>query len=1461
MYPSLKCFHPISRQWFLSHFDTPTEAQVAAWPKIADREHLLVCAPTGSGKTLTAFFYAIDGLLSGRIRPGGVRILYVSPLKALNNDIRRNLLAPLDTLSLAFRDAGQKVPKIRVMTRSGDTPESERRRMSGSPPEILITTPESLNILLTSKRGAAILRGIETVILDEIHAVADNKRGTYLMTAVERLTRLSGEFQRIALSATVTPLETVARFVGGYIGDAPRRVQIVSPASKKRLSLSVQHADPIDSDEEDTQENPSWRGAAAQMASHITSNQSTLIFANSRRGVERLSRIINEICGTDAVYAHHGSLSKEIRLLVEERLKQGALQGVVATSSLELGIDIGHIDEVLMLESPLSVAATLQRLGRAGHGVGEESRGAMFVLYPQDALNAAIIAREVSKKQVEPIVPPAAPLDVLAQVILSTCAQERWSLDDLFTHLKNSDPYHRLKRRLFDLVVEMLSGRYAGDNIPSLRPRIQVDEATGTVKTLESATRLLYRSGGTIPDRGYYSVRHQETRSLIGELDEEFVWERKIGDVITLGVQSWRITEITYSDVLVAHYKTGGSQTPFWRCEERMSSAYFADLRSAFLETADQQVGTLAFFEALQADYLLDRSAATLVIDFLKAEKRALGVSLPHRHHVVVEKVAPGSHGEMAVTIIHTEWGGKVNRPFAIALQTALRADLDGTVQVMADDGAVAITMENDLDADLCLNRVTAENVVALVREGVEQTGLFGAVFRENAARALLILRAGFGKRTPLWLNRKRAKELREKTAAFTDFPINLETYRTVLQDEADLPALQAKLDELQSGRISVSVVRTHKPSPFAESLVYKLTNELMYDDDRLEEAASQTTDALIDAVLFSDALRPRIHGHLVDTLARKLKRLHEGYAPSTPLELIAWIEERRLIPRDEWRALLRAMRRDHGLDTSEICDAVAHRVVAVLPDPDAESFVTTVSALCDLERIFEFEGHIRDAEDPSHPAAAAANEALSSVRKKKKPNGDLIQFLREWLRFEGPLAIRKMSALLPIDYCRLKEALAVLRQEETVVVDQITDASPDAEVCHADIFRILLRMMRAASRQSLSLKSLRDLPGFMAAYQGLGAAEGMEAILESLFGYPAPPAFFEHEIFPARMRGYRKADLDALLAGSNLQWVGCRKEVIFSLAEDRILFYQAKDRTKKAETTLKSLFLNSDSHATLAALEKRTGIPGADLTKQLHALATKGMVNTRTFNLFRAGATDANTSPKGRPRFSKWKRGDIDANVYVPLTALVEMDDALDREGLDRERVRVLLGRYGVLFKALLDRELPELRWSALFKTLRLMELSQEIVGGYFFKGIPGIQFISQRALSMLQSSDDDAPIFWLNAKDPISLCGLGLKELDLPPRVAGTHLVYRGSTLMVVSKRHGKHLTVNADENDPRLPEYFTFIEVMLSRDVSPLPLLTIEKINGKDAAQSPYRPVLTGLFDASSTHRTLTLARRFG
>jgi ATP-dependent helicase Lhr and Lhr-like helicase len=1467
----LKQFHPLVARWFTERVGKPTGIQSRAWREIASGSHLLATAPTGSGKTLAAFLWAINQLITGAWQGGTLRVLYISPLKALNNDIRRNLLFPLQELEGYFEKAGQPFPRIRVMTRSGDTPADERRTLQRHPPEILITTPESLNIMLTAKSGNALFHGVRSVILDEIHAVAGSKRGTHLITAVERLTLACGEFQRIALSATVRPLEVVADFIGGFerlnrIGEAAyqkRPVKILRSDDAKRYAFTIECPKKLD-DEQD--EETLWRNLAAELKEIIRKNRSTLIFTKSRRVAEKITRHINE--GEDEIiaYSHHGSIAREIRLEVEERMKRGELGAIVATSSLELGIDIGELDEVILVQTPFSISSSLQRLGRAGHGVGETSRGRLYPTHGMDFLTAAVMAHCMGETLIEPIRPVESPLDVLAQVIVSMTVSDTWDIDALYAFIKSCYPYRNLSIGQYELVLEMLAGRYAEARMKELAPRVSIDRIDNTIQAKSGASYLIYTSGGMIPDRGYYDLRVKDSRAKIGELDEEFVWERRIGDTFTLGTQVWRIENITHNAVDVAPLKTKTGMVPFWRAEEQDRDFCYAEKIMTFLQEADDGLSDPdKFRQKLETVHAMTPDSALALMEFLQRQKEACAKKLPHRQRIVIEHYHDGTGRTVGrQTIVHTLWGGRVNRPFSMALSAAWEKKHGVPLEVYTGDANILLVLPNDAKVTEVIRMVTPENIEELLRERLESSGFFGAKFRENAARALLLPRPGFNRRFPLWLNRLRARRLHEAVMRFPDFPIVLETWRECLQDAFDLPNLKMMLDEIQTGLIEFTEVENEVPSPFCGGLIWRQTNKYMYEDDTPEgRAPSGLSRKLLDEVLYSSQLRPRIAKRLAEDLEERLQRLKAGYAPATPVELLDWLKERLLIPTGEWEMLLAACRRDAQDFPAEIPDAVAKKIVSLTL---RESSVTHLCALENmplLKRLF--------------PVAGASTTPIRPSRKADAVDGEMdrADFVAQWLSYYGPLDRSGVEEALGIRWDDMDSLLEGLVEEGRVIVDTILEGSETMEVCFADNLGRLLRMARQARQPSFQALAIDHLPLFIASYQGLAhpgeSLEDLQSRLEKLFGYPAPAHLWEEEILPARMENYQPAWLDALLNSSPLLWYGSGKEVAaFALETEMDIFVSPHEKDReKAE----ALFPDARGKYDLFSIASHAALTTEEATGRLWELTWKSAVTNDSMETLRKGilngfqAAGLDSAGHGgrnhvtRSAMHRWAASrPIRGNWRILSVPTVE-PDGISRQELARERARMLFDRYGILFRELLENETEPLRWRKLFPVLRLMELSGEILSGYFFEGIPGVQFISPEAFRFLREGLDQERIYWMNAKDPASLCGIGLEGLKgkLPRRVPSNHLVFQGMRVVIESMKNGRELRIHIPADHPRLHESLGMFKVLLSRGFNPEKGIVVERINGVTAGRSEYCNALRE-FGFISAYNGLELRRKY-
>ncbi len=817
-------FSPAVRAWFERTFDAPTPAQALGWPRIAAGAHTVIQAPTGSGKTLAAFLWALD-----RARPGaGMQVLYVSPLKALNYDVERNLRGPLAGIG----------SHLTVGVRTGDTPAKERAAMRKTPPEILITTPESLFLLLTS-RAHEMLRTVETLILDEVHAVAGTKRGAHLALSVERLERLlGGSMQRIGLSATQRPLEEIGRFVSGG-----RPIELVDAGRAKELDLQV--VVPLEDMREPDAgaattdlfgtgaEGPTgrsiWPSIYPRLLELVEAHRSTIVFVNNRRLAERLALRLNELAEREVARAHHGSLAREQRLEVEELLKRGGIPCLVATSSLELGIDMGAVDLVVQVESPKSVAAGLQRVGRAGHRLDEASRGRIFPKFRADLLECAVVAKRMREGAIEETRIPRNPLDVLAQHVVALASQEEVSVDELHELVRRAYPFRDLSREQLENVLDMLAGRYPSDEFAELRPRITWDRVRGLVRGREGAGRLAVTNAGTIPDRGLFGVHLVDGGGRVGELDEEMVYESRAGQTFLLGASTWRIEEITRDRVLVSPAPGIPGAVPFWK-GEGVGRPY--ELGAAIGRTAREIVGSgdEKALAQLEGEHSLDRLAARNLLTFLRDQEAATG-ALPSDRTLVVERFRD-EIGDWRICIL-SPFGARVHAPWALALAARLRESLGLEANTIWSDDGIALHLP-DADAAPSLEDVLVDpaELEALVVAELGGTALFGARFRENAGRALLIPRRRPGERTPLWQQRLKAQALLQVARRYPDFPVVLETYRECLQDVFDLSSLRRLLADLQARRVDVVAVETPTASPFASSLLFDYVATYMYEDD-----------------------------------------------------------------------------------------------------------------------------------------------------------------------------------------------------------------------------------------------------------------------------------------------------------------------------------------------------------------------------------------------------------------------------------------------------------------------------------------------------------------------------------------------------------------------------------------------------------------------------------------------------
>tara|TARA_R110002072_G_scaffold64_5_gene349 strand:- start:17626 stop:21972 length:4347 start_codon:yes stop_codon:yes gene_type:complete len=1432
--------------WFHETYGQPTDIQRQAWPKIAEQKNLLISAPTGSGKTLTAFLWAINEFVTGRFAPGTTKVLYISPLKALNNDIQRNLLTPLAALKQRAEQAGLPFPNIKVQTRSGDTEQVERRRMLKHPPEILITTPESLNILLTSKSGQSMLQHIETVILDEIHGVVGDKRGVYLMSAVERLVPLSGEFQRISLSATVKPMEHVADFVAGYKrlpGNQfeRREVQCLNSTARKEYSVTVRYPEaaanrPV--------EEKVWDSLAADFVKKIRQNNSTLLFVNSRSLAETLTHKINTAAQETLAYAHHGSLAREIRLEVEQKLKNGDLAAIVATSTLEMGIDIGALDEVILIQSPEGIASAIQRIGRAGHGVGEVSRCTIYPTHPLDFIEAAVLGKAVLEGDIEPISTIECPLDVLAQVIISMTSTRTWDLLDLFHELKRSTPFHGLGQSQFDLMINMLNGRYGDDRIRELRPKVIVDQIQQTIESRRGSTLSLYLSGGVIPDRGYFQIRHEQSNARIGELDEEFVWEAYVGKVFAFGTQHWQIQKITHNDVIVTPSKPTTIAPPFWKSEGINRTFHYADRISRFLEQANEELDSAEFKQRLTAEHHLEPLIRDELITLLKRQKEHTGSALPHRHHLLIERIeAAAGYSTGYQIVIHTGWGNRINRPLGLAMEAAWQDHHDEQPEIFVTDQCLVMQMVEAFDVRELLQQVCAANIELLLRRRLEGSGFFGARFRENAGRSLLLTKGKFNERKPLWMSRLQSQKLLDVVLKYEDFPILLETWRTCLRDEFDLENLRLVLNELATGEIQITEVANQQPSPFAQTVAWDQINDYMYMNDKPRSSSSSNlSQDLLESLVFQPSLRPAIPLSIIEDFVQRRQRTLPGYEPQAGTDEVEWVKERMLIPTREW------------WDTE-------------LP-----------SGLVELNH--------------NGSRLIVATEDLTLVKNQLEDVSPTL--LSNWLQYYGPLQLEEICRLLGTPPAATGAALSRLLGDNSLILGPLVKDQNDVYYCDAANFEVLLRFVRQAARINFQPLPIGELTPFLYRWQcrylstqeGVDAEDDLPGLIDLLQCLPLPPEAWEQHVLPSRLPGYDGRSLDLVMQAGGLHWIGTQAQTTQFCFTDNLSLLDSETENNNP------LFSDVFSRYDFLTLMDKTGLSSNALSDRLWQSVWDGQVSNDTYLALRSGITNkfgkgdsiqVETSRSRRGGFRNWKRDLPFAGDWHQIRYPTSPEELLETEERNKERVRLLLDRYGILFRELLLREQPDFRWQKLFRSIRLMELAGELYSGYFFTSIPGPQFVSPAALTAL-SSATLRQTFWLNATDPISLCGLPLanqnahetdasetdsSETDsraetadglLPRRVAGNYLVYSSNKLVLTVEQQGKKLTFNIPPESEIIQSSFAVLHHLLGRSFAPRKQITLSVINNNPARQSPYLGPLGQAFDLVRDHKSVHLQKKF-
>ncbi len=1399
----LNLFHPIIRNWFNATFATPTPPQILGWPAIHRQENVLILAPTGSGKTLAAFLVCINKLVEKLLRDeesNGVFILYISPLKALNYDIERNLEIPLQGIQKEAQNSGIKLPEIRQAVRTGDTTPKERQQMLKNPPHLLITTPESLHLLLTSKLAREILTSIQYVIVDEIHAVSDNKRGTFLALLLERLRALTGKnFLRIGLSATQKPLEKVAQFLGGFEKRdekfIPRPVTIVDAGMRKHLDLQV--IGPVE-DMTELPEHSIWPAIYENLMKQIQHHQTTLIFANNRAAVEKITANINHLADSELAHSHHGSVSKAVRKKIETELKAGKLPALVATATLELGIDMGAIDLVCQVESPPSVASGLQRVGRAGHLYQVASKGRLIPKTRLDLLKMAAVTRAMFKGEVSSIKIPQNCLDILAQQIVAMVAVQNWEIDALYELVKGAAPFHELpKNRFFD-VIEMLSGRFPEMTFRDLKPKISWDRLHQVLYALPGSQRLAILNGGSIPETGQYPVYLIEGALKLGELEEEFVHEARLGDNFQLGTHTWKIIAIEPNRVLVQPSKSATAKIPFWKGGYGGIEPELGRKIGELLREIKKQLNDGKCIEWLQQECHLDEAAARNLRKFIRAQQKKTG-HIPDDQTIIIESFQD-EMGDPRVILL-SPYGRRVHYAWRLAIVAWIRRNWNLELETIDADMGILFRFAG-ADPEIifqAIRNITPENVRELITAEIGQTALFGMLFRYNAGRALLLPRRAPGKRTPLYLLRMRARNLLEIVSRFESFPIVIETYRELFQDFLAMKDLQSILQKIETNEIQVIISHQKTPSPFCGSFLFDFKAEYMYEYDA-PKSQSNSNKPLIEYEALADLLQK---DRLVDLLAptaiqefeASLQATRPGYQARTDIELVELLHRLGDLTPLEITACF----------VGEVAGALKklapeHRICYLLIPGTAEPGRWITTGNFPLYRA-AFQMQNEENVLKNYTAVLLNPENLSEITPveiifppeiletsfEKTTAWQIL--IEKYLQQHVLTRIEDIHNRYAIPTDFIQQYLNQLTEEQEICYVPAEKGFQTDQWIYQDILERLRRMTLTRQRREVQPCDASELVQFLLRWQHLTpetrlkGEDGLITVLEQMQGNIIPHSIWENEILARRIEGYRSYHLDELISGGELVYSGRaggsgdNRDLTFSFVEN-LPFIQTMlknpepgEISPQSEQILQYLKMNGASFITDIAAG--TGLKPSTCAHELWELIWKGLLTNDSFRLIRTGKkayseseNQITTTIPGSP----FRRRHIlgarslrrrQTGGRWALLPPVEKIDELSDDYYETLASQLFL-RYGLICREIFQMEALSASWQMLYEILVRMEWRGEIKRGYFVKGLSGAQFALPIVADELlrrgraeKNRNNNPDMLLINSEDPANLYG----------------------------------------------------------------------------------------------------------
>ena len=1381
----MRLFQPPVSQWFVETFAAPTPPQILGWPHIAAGEHTLILSPTGSGKTLAAFLCAIDSVIQAEQAGGdirGVHTLYLSPLKALANDIERNLEQPLQGIRECATRLGEPIPEIRVGIRTGDTPANERQRMIRTPPHLLITTPESLNLLLTSPKARDMLRTVRYVIVDEIHALCSNKRGTFLALLLERLETLTAQSPvRIGLSATQRPLSVIAQFLGGQDGDGtPRPVSIVDAGMRKAFDLAVQI--PVDDmtvlPQSDGQAPSIWPAIYDRLIELVDDHESTLIFANSRRVVERIASEMNRRIGYERIQAHHGSVSKERRHQIEQDLKAGRLPALVATSSMELGIDVGFIDLVCQVEAPFSVASGLQRIGRAGHLVRATSKGRVIPKTRGDLLLSAAMARSMLRGDISSVKIPRNPLDVLAQQIVAMVAVDEWDVRELFEHVRRAYPYRELGRESFDAVLELISGRYGTSCLPVLRPRVSWDRVNDRLVPLPGTRHLAILNSGVIPDSGQYAMVLEDGVTRLGELDEEFVFERRLGDTFVLGTGQWRVLQITNDRVIVAPCDESEAMMPFWKGEGLGHDWEFGTRFGSFLRDCESRLDDPTLSSWLQEDCALDENGASNLATFLKNQVDR-GGGLPTDRRILID-VFRNEAGDERWALLST-FGRSFHLALLFLLQHALREQGIEPPEAVYSNAGLLFRLGGTLSPATmmkALQSLRSESVEAAITHELENSPYFALRFRRNAGRALLLPRARPGRRTPLWLQRLRAHDLLAFASEQPSFPIVLETYRELLEDVLPVDGVREFLVNVESGKAAFSLRWDRHPSPFSHALLLDFTATYLYLADR-PVGGNRSSAELRDDLASLLGSRIQAETTLDETAVATIEERLQGTATFHQARNGA--------------ELMELLRRIGDLTEPELQQRCRPEAEAVLPDLLADGRIVRIHMLKSTE-----------------PQRLAIGEEASQHERLSE---DDVQ--RMVARYVAHHALATRSEILD-RYPVAAEALDQIRKTEGWIDVQL--ANGVIGWSHPQVLATIRRMTMSRRRRSIEPVSSRAYAQFLLARQHAmpeARSSDLGDVMDQLSGYRlAVPVWLD--VLSLRVRGFQPAQLDELIREGALSWSGS-----LSQGGQRLISFRAP-----GEGVCDRLRGKEDRVGALAA--KVIGYVTENGASFLHQL-TSGLNESPSVIasvlwdlIWEEWLTNDSLDPAwgDRPQPQRWQGRRRQSIWGKGRWSLVGAENDLSEEEI-RRILRRLLVQTGVVTREILNRSSVGLTWREAYPLLTRMEWAGDVDRALFISGLSGPQFAFREAADSLHRPHETDAVVLLNVNDPANVYG-DLFPILRPDGVRhiirhhpGNYLVLeRGHPILAVENRGERLIPLSDLTLSQRMASFQTLSQLVEGR-----------------------------------------------